>query len=470
MAGILIASLLVASLLLVHLSLKWQPLPPAKPLDVDSGLPLPEVGQASTVFALTALFGAYLGIYLFLGLPALAGLATGTVCALLLIQRWMRSRKSDSFEGYIDQALGVEPRNGYTFALSLSATQCGFAVSELVILRHFVVASFALREEQADLLVLALMVIAYFYVAFGGYMAVFRTDVLQFGFIATMVLVALVTGASRGHTESFRFQLHPRTGYWPLPWTSGGLILHGYHFLVAAVMGMAFLLASPDTWKRVFLVGVREGVRPWRFVTFVLVGAAPFAILVPLAGAIRPIADGPIDTDSLWAGFAMRGTLFVGSTLGLVACFLSAFSGALVVCVHMGLLARRKYGSVPTELPRFHWRMVSALVIIFLAFTILKSLGNPYLLGCFLIGPYAILAGVNLGCNGNVGAVKEGAVFWVIFIGLVIWMWYFFPRATVAYASTYQANAVPWGVLFAVVMALTCKILTTWSARYARPT
>src|SRR3954469_15018638 len=60
--------------------------------------PLPEVGQASTVFSLTALFGAYFGIYIFLGLPALAGVACGTVLGLFVIRNWIQKHHFESFE------------------------------------------------------------------------------------------------------------------------------------------------------------------------------------------------------------------------------------------------------------------------------------------------------------------------------------------------------------------------------------
>src|SRR5829696_8623633 len=155
MAGVIVAATLIASLLLVHFSLQWRPLPHSKPLDVDYGLPLPEVAQASTVFSLTALFGAYLGIYLLLGIPALLGLGVGTTAGLLVIRRWIGKRHPSTFEAYLEAVLGDQQRNAEVLAFSLAIIQCGFAASELVILKNFVVSSLALTDAQANLMAVA---------------------------------------------------------------------------------------------------------------------------------------------------------------------------------------------------------------------------------------------------------------------------------------------------------------------------
>ena len=117
MPGLVVAVLLISSLLLVHLSLRARPMPKERPLDVDEGLPLPELCQSSTVFSLTALFGAYFGIALALGLPALIGLAFGTVLGLFLIQYWIDKKQPERFETFLFSSLGAEPISGFELRL-----------------------------------------------------------------------------------------------------------------------------------------------------------------------------------------------------------------------------------------------------------------------------------------------------------------------------------------------------------------
>src|SRR5688572_28796937 len=96
MAGLPLGLLLIFSLFAVFNTLRRRPMPPEHPLNVDDNLLLPELAQTSTVFSLTALFGAYLGVAVALGLPGLSGLATGTVVGLFIIRLWIkRVPKSD---------------------------------------------------------------------------------------------------------------------------------------------------------------------------------------------------------------------------------------------------------------------------------------------------------------------------------------------------------------------------------------
>src|SRR5437763_5130767 len=91
MTGVIIAIVLITSLVLARLSMGKGRMSPGHPLDVDEGLPLPELAQSSTVFSLTGLFGAYLGIAIALGLPAFTGLACGTVLGLFIVRYWIDS-------------------------------------------------------------------------------------------------------------------------------------------------------------------------------------------------------------------------------------------------------------------------------------------------------------------------------------------------------------------------------------------
>lgn len=462
MAGLIVAGLLVTSLLVVHLSMRRQPLLSARPLNVDVGLPLPEIGQISTVFSLTALFGAYLGLYLILGISALCGLAVGTVGALILVRRWIDAGDPESFEAYLCRMLGTDDTNAATAALCFAAVQCAFATSEMTILRDYAGASLGLRHEHANLLVITLAVIAYFFILFGGYLALFRTDVVQFIYVGVMMLGALGAVVTRGAWAGWHVPITPRPGYWSTSVIAGqshGLLLYASHICMAALMGLGFIVASPDVWKRVYLVSkTRQGSKR-RFALFVAAGTAPFLLLVPMAGAVPHIPDGAIDANAMWARAAANQGLFVAAALCLVASFLSAYNGALTVAVHLGVIAQRRIHASDNEISRFYWLMAVALCVIVCGFAALSSVSNPYLLGNFLLGPYAVLAGVYLGGRGSVQAFPRGAVLWIVTLGTVGWFVYFASHGMPQVPTTYQINTVPGAVLLACVVTLVSRLL-----------
>jgi hypothetical protein len=233
-------------------------------------------------------------------------------------------------------------------------------------------------------------------------------------------------------------------------------------------MGFGFLLASPDAWKRVFLVSASNKAKRWRFAVFTTVGVLPFLLLIPIGAMVRHVPDGPFDAHTMWGGIAARETIFIAMASGLVASFLSAFSGALVVSVHTALIAGRKIKTIPAELPRFHWLMVSALLMIVLIYSALRSYANPYVLGSFLLGPYAILGGVTLGCGASADSVPNGALSWILLAGLISWLVYIGPHGWTSVPSTFDANMVPWGVLLGVLTAGACKTLSILVRWYAR--
>jgi Na+/proline symporter len=460
MAGLVVAGLLGISLLVVHVSLRWHPLPPAEPLNVDTGLPLPEIGQASTVFSLSALFGAYFGVYLVLGLPALSGLAVGTIGALLLLRRWIDIHRPETFEALLNSVLGGDRLNSAAFVLTLSAVQCAFAASEMVILRSFTGASLGLRTDHAHLLAISLAVIAYFYVLFGGYLAVFRTDVVQFLFIALMIVIAGTTTAFRGFTGDWPAPITPRAGYWDVPSLPDGPLKYVLHFFFSGVMALGFLIASPDAWKRVFLVSRTRRTTSTRFAFFLLIGVAPFLLLVPMSTAVPRIPDGTLDANAVWEWTASNEGFFLIAALCLVASFLSAYNGALIMAVHLGLISWRKIEPTANETSRFHWLMVSALLTTVCLFVSMASFGNPYLLGNVLLGPYAILAGIYFGGRGSVKPFPKGVVPWILVVGLFVWILYLIPHQFIDATSTHQVNTVPVASLFVLITAVVCRILT----------
>ena len=470
MPGLLIAVILIASLLLVHFSLRAQPMPEEHPLDVDEGLPLPEVGQASTVVSLTALFGAYFGITILLGLPALLGLAFGTALGLFLVRAWIDKHKPKRFEDFLSGILTGDEKNISVYALAISIVQCAYATSELLVLREIAKVSFGVRSEQATMLVVGVGIIGYFYVLFGGYMAVFRTDILQFVLVGVMAVTFCVILFSGNPSIAWSSKLLPRPGYWTLPIIDSGVPLYCYHFIIATVMGGGFLAASPDTWKRVFLVSRIKRQPSLRFLTLVSVGVLPYLMLLPFAAVIGPVPDGSVNVGEMFSSLLRNEALFVTAVLGLVASFLSAFDSALLASVHVGLMQQRKKAPVNPEAPRFHWLMVTALVTIYCLFTALTTFGNPYLLANLLLGAYSLIAGVQIGTRGIVSRLPGNSLLWIYVVGIVAWFLYFVGYQGIPTVPiTYQINTVPVGVLLVIATACACQLLIAGGRKHVRP-
>jgi hypothetical protein len=466
--GLLVALLLVSSLLLVHFSIRAQPMPKARPLDVDEGLPLPEAGQASTVFSLSALFGAYFGIASVLGVPALTGLAFGTVVGLFSVRYWIISRRPQRFEDFLFGLFEGNERNAVVYALVVSLVQCAYAGSELLILREVAKTALGLKSEQATLVAIGVAIIGYFYVLFGGYMAVFRTDVLQVFLVGIMALASAAFLLIHHQPIDWSARLLPRQGYWAIPLVGSARGLYLYHFLIAAVMGFGLMAASPDTWKRVYQVSKRKSRSSVRFLTFVVVGLAPYLVLLPFVISIGPIPDGPLKQGLVFLPSLSSNLVFVAAALGLVASFLSSFDSALLASVHVGLMLQRKKSRVESELARFHWLMVAALFTVFFLFKALYQYGNVYLLANFLMGAYALIGGVHLGTRGAVSRLPENSLLWVVVLGVAGWVIYFVSAGLPEVPTTYQLNTVPGGVLLFVLTALACQLLVLGGKRNAR--
>jgi Na+/proline symporter len=463
--GVVIATLLIASLLFVHLTVRARPLSDHRPLDVDAGLPLPEVGQASTVFSLTALFGAYFGIYIFLGLPALAGVACGTVLGLFVIRNWIQKHHSESFEDFLTSIFGGKTRNGDFFALGIGAAQCCYAASELLILREISRVALGMRADHATTLTVSMGIIGYFYVLFGGYLAVYRTDVVQFFLVAAMALVFGISLLFSSSMTITNIIIWPRPGYWDFPVVgpSASAWTYVYHFMIGAIMGLGLFAAAPDAWKRVFVVTKFRKKPAVRFLIFVLVGTAPFLALLPLGLVIPPIPDGPIDSRLMFSKFPAGSLVSLSVTLGMIACFLSSYNSALTASVHVGLILQRKRREVKIEIVRFHWLMVIALVSVFCLFYFF-SFDNPYLLGNILLGPYAIIAAIQVGTRARPDDLPENSVLTLMISGFTAWFVYFvsvvgFPTGP----TSLEVNTVPGGVAVFLTIVVICKTLVLFN-------
>jgi hypothetical protein len=463
--GLFVAIVLIASLLFVHFSMRARPMPITTPLNVDTGLPLPEVGQASTVFSLTALFGAYLGIYLFLGVPAFAGLACGTVVGLFVVRGWILRHGAQTFEDFLSSLLTGNSGNAGVFALTVSAAQCAYAASELLILRELARVSLGIRSDYATVVAIAVVIIGYFYVLFGGYAAVFRTDVVQFSLIAVMGVFYGMHSIGGNLPVHWSSGIWPRPGYWELPLigTAVGKVKYLYHFLLGTIMGLGLLAAAPDAWKRVFIVTRFRKRTLLRFLVFIVVGIAPFVILLPVAASASHIPDGVIDIGKMFTGLITHNLLFTSLALGLIASFLSAFDSAVLASVHMGLMNWRRQRPAEIESIRFHWLMATALLVVFLLFSGLVSSHNPYLLGNVLLGPYAIIAAVQVGTRAMPSRLPKNSLLGIILSAFAIWcIWFGAIVKHPEVPTTDEVNTVPGGVCIFLVVTILCYMLSNW--------
>jgi hypothetical protein len=469
MPGLVIGILLMASLLLVHFSTRTQPMPKITPLNVDAGLPLPEAGQASTVFSLTALFGAYFAIYSVLGLPALSGLAVGTVLGLFLIRYWINKHNSKTFEEFLISVISGPKSNINIFVFFVAGVQLAYATSELVILREIARVLLGIRPEYANILAIAVAIIGYFYVLFGAYLAVYRTDVLQFFLVLAMALGISALSVRGAMAQELMTKLFPRVGYWEAPFLHPEVLKYIYHFILGTGMGLALLAASPDTWKRVFVITRTRPPTVLRFALFVAVGIMPFLVILPFALAMAPIPNGPVDIGRMFSGLLANEKLLIAASLGLLGSFLSAFDSAILAATHTILMLQRKSSSSASELSRFHWILAVGLITIFLLFLGLSSFSNPYILANVLLGPYAVIAGVQVATGALVSALPERSLLWVFVIGLTSWSIYFIWKVGVPEVpNTYQINTVPGGICLFLITFLTCYILGVRSRHNVR--
>jgi len=178
------------------------------------------------------------------------------------------------------------------------------------------------------------------------------------------------------------------------------------------------------------------------------------------------LPDGQVDTRALLDGMLSSNGLFVAASLGLVASFLSSFNSALLASVQIGLILRRRSTSAD-ELKTFHWLMAVNLLIVTFGFLALLSTGNPYFLANVLLGPYAVVAGVQFGSFGFVSKMREGALLWVAVLSLLAWFLYISSGEPIAAApNTFELNTIPAGVMLFILVTSASWLLR--SRRVAR--
>jgi hypothetical protein len=243
-------------------------------------------------------------------------------------------------------------------------------------------------------------------------------------------------------------------------------------------MGLGQMLASPDTWKRVFLVSRKRRGPVTRVLILVGVGALPYLVLLPIAMAISINTEGPIRKGLTRAAALSSNRVFTIAAVGLVASFLSAFTSALLASVHVQLMLRRRKVGDELEEAGFYWRMVMGLVAIGVLFIgalyifnnkPLTGFHNPWLFGNMLMGAYAAIAGVWAGTWGDISRLPRNSLLVIFGLAVVGWLLYFFSSPGFSKDPTiYSVNTVPAGVGFFFATALLSKLFIFGGRKYAR--
>src|ERR1700724_1566426 len=403
MPPIIVAILLILGLVIIHFQTASAPLERERPLDVDS-LPSPWLVHAGTISSLTALFGAYWAIFLLCGAMAILGVAVGGVLGLWFLRKTIRASGALSFEAFLgSRNLAIEPSSEHLFWLLLALTQVGFAISELLILRELVVHAFGISPNDATVFAVSLAMVAYFYCLRGGYLAAFRTEMVQFAFALLMCAVisgsaAIHFGSSSSSWTTLVSPLRPRVWVFELPLFSAAVSL--VNFLIGACTGGAFFIASPDTWKRVFIVS-RAGESTSSFGALVVLGTLPFVLLAPAAILLpRPELSG--QAFDFFRFISHNQITLTCLLLGMSAVFLSFFENALITATHVIMLKVRKPQPKNVyTLSLFHYVMGGTFAVIVVGFmAFMAGLENPYLMGLFLIYSYATVAAATLSTSG----------------------------------------------------------------------
>jgi len=458
---------LIATLLLVHFSTRAAPMPSTRPLDVDEVL-FPALGQASTVFSLTALFGAYYGMFLVLGTYAIGGVAAGSIAALVMIRRAALEAEEKRYESFLYNRMSkfTDPE---ALTGPIGVVQLLFAVSELVILRAVLVVAFSIPDIYATVTVMLIATIGYTYCLLGGYNAVFRTDVVQLVTIIVMCfvligqLIAHGTDVAAPAVISRLLGVHP--GFWYADALPSRTFSHVLDFAIGFPMGLMFLLASPDTWKRVFIVSKRDPHVRSLFVLFAA-GAFPFLLIAPLVITAPALKPGPINPLFILENASTNAVVMGCTLLGLTGSFLSAFNSAFISASHIGILQARRWTTTVDEIVRF--RYVAGVLFVALsalALLLLRS-PNPYSLANVLHGPYAIAGATVLGLRGGKKKVSTRFLMAVWSIAVLLWSAYLSAKFDTWYvATTEEANTIPLGVLLFLLVLTAFEVRQLASKR-----
>jgi F0F1-type ATP synthase assembly protein I len=223
-------------------------------------------------------------------------------------------------------------------------------------------------------------------------------------------------------------------------------------------MGAAFIIASPDTWKRVFVV-VHYRARN-SILLLICAGLLPFALITPVL-----LASSPIAVDRI-AGLAfisdqLKGLDTLGMViilLGLVAGFLSAFDSALLAAVHLSVLGRFYPPTKPSDtLDTFRQQIGLLFLLLNVLLIALPAIGmrNPYFFANLLLGHYAVIAGLLCGTLGYRRPLSAHQLVSLAIWGIASWYLYMLTRSGLTIRpSAAHLTSIPVGVVLFLLIGV----------------
>lgn len=433
----------------------------SRPLDVDKNLPFPEAGYGSSILSLTALFGPYLTMYLLFGLPSVIGLAAGTIIGLFLVQKEIDRHESTSFQEFLVRKL--KGSDGSFLLILFSIVHLGLAASELIIIDSVFLSSMALSVKYSSLLTLSIAIVGYYYCIDGGYLSIYRTDVLQYIFILAMGLVLFFLSISEGsfHLKSTILGLSPTT------WIGEGSCLAGaiaLNFFVGAVMGVLFISCSIDTIKRVFVL--RKTRNKKSMLWLIVSGMIPFVLIIPMANISTSFTS--YDTPPvvvLLKSLSNNSWVFITVVIGVISSFLSSFDSSLISASHVILIFKSK-SSYDSRYESKGWFYIVAgccfMLVSFIWFvSFWTKIHNPYLIATLLIGPYVTLSGALVGTNMLTRRIK---LFPLLIISIVVNIFWVIHVSRIPNIKNevglHQLSMIPHGVYLALAVSIVIYALS----------
>lgn len=429
---------------------------------LNDDLPFIAAGHGSSIFSLTALFGCYFAIMYLIGIYALIGLALGSVIGLILIQKKMLKSNEDTFHSFLRATFNSSGKSGLLFLSFIAFTQVFFAVSELLIIREILEFGLGVDSKYSTYFTIGLGLIGYIYCLQNGYLAIYKTDLLQYIAIMLMCSIFLIAPF---FDSIVLFKETNIEGVANNLWTFGknipSIISIPANFLVGLFMGIGFVLASPNTWKRIFITTRKKNKRS--FFLLIIAGLLPFLLISPtlLASGNGLNIDSPIKF--LVGIYSFKNPYIISILLlGFVSSFLSSFGSSLISSVHLiSVKFLVDNDSKEHERTIFNFRLGLCFLIINICFCLcLFFFKNPYLLGNFLLCPFAIISGILLGTRGFKKKIPTESFLFISGCSLLIWFIYLLSIPSIlSTAVINQIGTVPAGVVIALIIALVTRLM-----------
>ena len=461
MLPVILAAYLVCLFLFVNL--KTNRAPDKVYYLLNDDLPFIAAGHGSSIFSLTALFGCYFAIMYLIGIYALIGLAVGSIAGLIMIQKNIKKAQDNTFHSFLKSVFKTEEKAGLVFLSLVSITQVFFAISELLIMKEILQLGLGVDPKYSTYFTVGLGLIAYLYCLQNGYLAIYKTDLLQY--IAIILMCSIFLVAPFFIKISFQKGINfggEAKHLWTWGHAVSPLIRIPLDFVVGLCMGTGYILASPNTWKRIFIT-TKTGNKN-SFWILVIAGLVPFILISPTlftSGNASNI-DSPIKF--LVSIYSFTNPFIISILLlGFVSSFLSSFGSALISSVHLISVKYLADGnSEEHERTIFNFRLGLTFLVINICFCLcLYFFKNPYFLGNLLLGPFAIISAILIGTNGFKNRLSTEVLMFITVGALLIWFIYLISIPNVIDKEVIdQIGTVPTGVIIAIFIALTTYLLS----------